>query len=173
MEVSLLAGMNVWFVLVLLVVLPFEQRPFPWLFKFQIVDAIPAQTSGLLLIATGFALFVLSLQALDTSWRLGVDAQNPGPLVTDGVYAFSRNPIYVFFDFYFIGTFLMNGHLIFLVFALLAVANLHYQIVQEEKSLAQTHGHPYERYRSQVGRYASCRRWTGRKERLLRRQASD
>jgi protein-S-isoprenylcysteine O-methyltransferase Ste14 len=173
MEVALFAGVNLWIVLILFQVLPLKVRPLAWLFGSQMVGTMLSKVVGVLLIGGGFVLFILSLRALGDSWRLGVDAQNPGPLVTRGIYAFTRNPIYAFFDLYFVGTFLVNGHLVFLVFALLVVANLHYQILQEERFLATVHGPSYENYRAQVGRYATWRRASSVLQRWTGQQASD
>ena len=59
---------------------------------------------------------------------------------------------------WFIGTFPLNGTSVFLAFALLAFANLHYQILQEEHFLAEVHGTKYERYCRRTPRYFALRR---------------
>lgn len=105
----------------------------------------------------GLMFFVLGLASLGDSWRLGIDKEELGQLVTRGICALSRNPIYLFFDLYFLGTFLVNGALIFLVFALLVIANLHYQIVQEEPFLARVHEATHTRYCATVDRQLSWR----------------
>jgi hypothetical protein len=64
-----------------------------------------------------------------------------------------------------VGTFLVNGSLLFLLLAGLAVANLHYQILQEEAFLTRLHGPAYEAYRRQTARYLGRRR-AGRTKRL-------
>ena len=84
---------------------------------------------------------------------MGFDLKTPGKLVTTGIFAFTRNPIYVFVILWFIGIFLINGTLIFLIFAVLAIAHLHYQIRQEEKFCADLYGKAYEDYCARTGRY--------------------
>lgn len=79
-------------------------------------------------------------------------------LVTTGIFAISRNPIFIFLDLYFIGTFLINGTLSFLIAAVLAVVGNHNQIVREEKFLASRYGKPYQDYRVRTPRYFSLRR---------------
>ncbi|MFZ6027343.1 MAG: methyltransferase family protein [Chloroflexota bacterium] len=86
-------------------------------------------------------------------WRVGIDKRKPGQLVTHGAFAFSRNPIFLFIDLYFVGTFLLNGHVFFLLAALLVVVGLHYQILQEEQFLSQRYGKTYQAYQSQIRRY--------------------
>jgi len=105
------------------------------------------------MIVCAFVIFVLALRALGNSWRLGIDENHPGRLVTTGIYAHSRNPIYLFFDLYFLGTFLINGSLFFLIMTVLAALNLHYQIRQEERFLARAHGAAYEAYCARTPRY--------------------
>jgi protein-S-isoprenylcysteine O-methyltransferase Ste14 len=83
---------------------------------------------------------------------VGIDNQAPGELVTTGVFAFSRNPIFVFVDLYFIGIFLLNGTVIFLA-AVLVVVGLHYQILQEEQFLRAQYGQAYRYYRAGAPRY--------------------
>jgi protein-S-isoprenylcysteine O-methyltransferase Ste14 len=152
-ELSLFVGVNLWALAVIAYSLPLDLRPFPWLFGTPLIDAAPAKIAGVILIVVAFVLFISALRALGNSWRLGIDEHRQGELVTDGVYAFTRNPIYLFFDLYFVGTFLINGALFFLLFAALAAANLHYQILQEERVLADLHGQAYQRYCASAPRY--------------------
>jgi protein-S-isoprenylcysteine O-methyltransferase Ste14 len=156
-ELSLFVGVNLWALAVVTYVLPLESQPFPWLFGVSLIDAAFSKIAGVILILVAFVLFVSALRALGNSWRLGIDDHRQGELVTDGVYAFTRNPIYLFFDLYFIGTFLINGAPFFLLFAVLAAANLHYQILQEEKVLSSVHGQAYHRYCASTPRYVSWR----------------
>jgi protein-S-isoprenylcysteine O-methyltransferase Ste14 len=82
-----------------------------------------------------------------------VDNSQPGALVTQGVFAISRNPIFVFLNLYTAGTFLINGTFIFLIFGVLMAAALHYQILQEERFLLQTYGDSYRSYLNRTARY--------------------
>jgi len=158
MEILLLAGVTVWIAVVLLYVLPLEPRPLPWLYGALLVEGLAAQVIGVAVVIAAFAIQLSALIALGDSWRLGIDLYSSGPLVTHGIYALSRNPIYIFFDLYFLGTFLINGALVFLVFAALVAAILHYQTLQEEEFLGRIHGLAYEKYRRRVGRYVRLRR---------------
>ena len=105
------------------------------------------------MVTPGLVIFGLAYVSFGDSWRVGFDVKTPGALVTTGAFALSRNPIYVFLDLWFIGVFLINGTLIFLIFALLAVAILHWQILQEEEFLLKLYGQPYQSYCAKTGRY--------------------
>jgi protein-S-isoprenylcysteine O-methyltransferase Ste14 len=114
-----------------------------------------AKIAGVLLITSGDFVFVWALISFGNSWRVGIDERKAGSLVTDGVFAFSRNPIFVFLDLYFIGTFLVNGTLVFLIFAIVTAPGIHYQILQEEKFLFSKYGQAYREYCSKTSRYVS------------------
>jgi protein-S-isoprenylcysteine O-methyltransferase Ste14 len=161
MEIALFVAVNVWVLAVLVYTLPLEPRPWPWLFARKLIDSPVARVAGVMLITLAFFTRIQAMIALGDSWRLGLDEKAPGKLVTTGIYAVSRNPIYIFFDLWFIGTFLINGSLVFLIFALLVMTNLHYQIGQEEKFLADVHGPAYEAYRATTARYFTFRQQAG------------
>src|SRR5262245_45241344 len=58
---------------------------------------------GVLLCLVGLFLVLLSLVAFGKSFRVGIDVDHPDKLVTKGVFAVSRNPIYVAFGFVLFG----------------------------------------------------------------------
>jgi len=115
---------------------------------------LPAvKTIGVLLILLGLILFLLAFFNFGTSWRIGIDRKTPGSLVTGGVFGITRNPIYVAFIAIFSGIFLINGTWFFLIFSLLAVVAIHFQILREEEFLKQQYGESYEEYRRHAPRY--------------------
>jgi protein-S-isoprenylcysteine O-methyltransferase Ste14 len=107
------------------------------------------------------ALYGIAVRRLGESWRLGIDRINPGRLVTDGVYGWTRHPIYVALDLLFVGTFLVLGRLIFLVFALVWLPLLHAYMRREERFLSELYGDSYRDYCGRVGRYCSWHRHDG------------
>jgi len=133
-----------------------------------LVDAPAAKMVGALAVLAGLLVYGLALQALAESWRLGIDRTTPGTLVTRGLYAWTRNPIYVALDLQVIGTFLVLGRAIFLVTALLIVGGLHEQMRREERFLAQKYGDAYRTYCADVGRYLNTP-WSGHR-RITRRR---
>jgi len=122
-----------------------------------LVDAVPLKSVGGILLVAGVLIYARALRDLGDSWRLGFDRETPGPLVTEGIYAWTRHPIYVGLTLFNLGTALVLGRLIFFAIALLAVFEVHAVVLFEERFLARIHGDAYRDYRSRVGRYLTWR----------------
>jgi protein-S-isoprenylcysteine O-methyltransferase Ste14 len=122
-------------------------------FHVQLIASTAARVAGAVMITAGFVVFIWALLSFGSSWRVGIDARVPGDLVTGGAFALSRNPIFVFVDLYFAGVFLINGTLVFLVFAVLVLVGMHYQILQEETFLTRQYGQAYRAYCARTRRY--------------------
>ena len=101
----------------------------------------------------GDMIFLLSVLCMKDSWRAGIPDTDKTELVTTGIYAFSRNPAFLGFDFMYIGVLLMYCNVLTLGFSLFAMIMLHLQILQEERFLASTFGEPYREYCRRVFRY--------------------
>lgn len=108
---------------------------------------------GVVLVTLGLILFILAFVNFGTSWRIGIDRKTPGQLVTGGIFALTRNPIYVAAITIFFGIFLLNGTWFFLIFALLAIVAIHFQILREERFLLKQYGTDYAEYCTRAARY--------------------
>src|SRR5580700_9772039 len=83
----------------------------------------------------GLFLMFLGLVSFGKSFRVGIDQEHPDKLVTTGVFALSRNPIYVAFGFVLLGQFLVFSNSLLLVYMVAAVLLFHRQVLREEQSL--------------------------------------
>jgi len=101
----------------------------------------------------GDMIFLLSVLCMKDSWRAGIPDTDKTQLVTTGIYAFSRNPAFLGFDFMYIGVLLMYCNVLTFAFSMFAIVMLHLQILQEERFLASTFGEPYREYCRRVFRY--------------------
>ena len=90
---------------------------------------------GVLLCLAGLLLFLWSLISFRQSFRVGIDADHPDRLITDGVFAFSRNPIYVAFAIILIGEFFIFPNWISLIYLVAATWLFHRQVLREEEYL--------------------------------------
>lgn len=152
-EIFAFTTLLAWMVEILLYAFHSEFHIFPWPFDIQLFDSPVAKVIGVVMLSLGCALFIMAYVSFGDSWRVGFDVKSPGALVTTGVFSISRNPIYLFLDLWFIGTFLINGRLIFLILAILALVVQHWQILQEEAFLTNLYGQPYRNYLARTGRY--------------------
>ena len=108
---------------------------------------------GVLFCLAGLATLLWSLISFGRSFRIGIDTEHPDQLVTNGVFAFSRNPIYTAFGIILLGQFLVFPNWILLAFWVAAVWLFHRQVLREESYLKQHYGKEYLDYCSRVRRY--------------------
>ena len=108
---------------------------------------------GALCCVAGLLLLFLSLVSFGKSFRVGVDQDRPDKLVTTGIFAFSRNPIYVAFAFALLGQFFLFSNWILLAYILVATWLFHRQICREEEFMRAHYGPQYLEYCRRVSRY--------------------
>lgn len=152
-ELVAFAGLVLWMIDVISYAVQANFHIFPSPLNMVLVESDAAKIAGVALVSIGLMVFMAAFVSFGDSWRVGLDIHTPGALITGGVFAFSRNPIYLFLDLWFIGIFLINGRLIFLIFALLTLLVIHWQILQEESFLTNLYGQPYGEYRGRTRRY--------------------
>jgi len=127
--------------------------PLPDWLDIPIVKSELAKAAGAVLAAAGLLIFGYSLISFGDSWRIGIDRKTPSVLVTNGIFRFTRNPIFLFLDLFLAGIFLMNGTLLFLIAGIPGALFLHFQIRREEQFLFEHYGDAYRRYFAKTPRY--------------------
>jgi protein-S-isoprenylcysteine O-methyltransferase Ste14 len=157
LEGLFLIGLPLWLFEVLAHSWPLAWHPLPQVLHASILDSPLVRVTGAGLVTFGLLLFAAALLDFGDSWRVGIDRDTPGQLVTRGIFAWSRNPIFVFLDCYALGVFLITGELLFGLIALIVVGGLHYQIREEERFLAELHGEAYRAYCARTPRYIGWR----------------
>ena len=152
-ELVAFTALLAWMAEVILYAVHSKFHIFPSPFDVLLIDSYLPKLIGVVLILVGLTCFLLAYLSFGDSWRVGFDVKTPGALVTGGVFSVTRNPIYLSLDLWFIGIFLINGTLSFLILAVLALAVQHWQILQEEAFLTNLYGQPYRDYCGRTGRY--------------------
>ena len=109
--------------------------------------------AGVLFCLAGLLLLLWSVVSLRQSFRVGIDADHPDILITDGAFAFSRNPIYVAFAIILVGEFLILPNWITLIYIAAATWLFHRQVLREEDYLRRHYGQAYVDYCNRVKRY--------------------
>lgn|ERR1700752_214277 len=108
---------------------------------------------GVFFCLAGLLLLLWSLVSFGQSFRVGIDAEHPDKLITNGVFAFTRNPIYVAFATILLGQFLIFSSWILLVYVVAGIWLFHRQVLREEEYLKQHYGQEYLEYCNRVRRY--------------------
>lgn len=120
------------------------------------------RAAGLALHASGLALAALGSWTLGASWRIGVDEEAPGPLVTRGVYALTRNPVFGGMLLALLGLLAWVPALPLAALWLATAALARAQVAREEAFLASRFGEGYARYAARTGRWGP-RAWRWRR----------
>jgi protein-S-isoprenylcysteine O-methyltransferase Ste14 len=108
---------------------------------------------GVAFCTAGLGLLLWSLISFGRSFRVGIDTDRPDMLVTSGIFALSRNPIYVAFASVLLGQFLIFPNWILLVYMGAATWLFHRQVLREEEYLKKHYGEEYADYCGRVRRY--------------------
>lgn len=110
-----------------------------------------------ILFAGSVLIICIAQLQMGASWRIGVPADGPGPLIAHGLFRWSRNPIFVGMVGAVLALFLWSPNI---ASAAVLAATWTLTMVQvriEEEALREKHGDSYERYAAEVGR------WFGRR----------
>jgi len=108
---------------------------------------------GVLFCFVGLLILLWSLISFGQSFRVGIDTDHADKLVTSGVFAYSRNPIYVGFAIILMGQFLIFSNWILLIYLAAATWLFHRQVIREEDFMKKHYGQEYAEYCNQVRRY--------------------
>src|ERR1700752_816622 len=101
----------------------------------------------------GVLILVLTLVSFGNSCGVAIDVDQPGRLVTTGVFAVSRNPIYVGFFVFLVGQLLVSPDWVPLIYLVAATALFHRQVLREEEFMRRQYGEEYAQYCRHVRRY--------------------
>ena len=97
-EILSLGSLVLWITEVTLHALHSGTTLFPQKVNVALLSATAVKIVGLALVSLGLITFILAFLSFGNSWRIGIDRQKPGTLVTKGIFSITRNPIYLAFD---------------------------------------------------------------------------
>ena len=112
--------------------------------------------AGALLGLAALAWVAVAQRQMGASWRIGIDHARDTSLVTQGLYRWSRNPIFLGLRIALAGVVLMVPNTVVIAAAVAGELLMQVQVRLEEAHLAARHGAAYDSYRARVGR------WLGR-----------
>ena len=108
---------------------------------------------GLAVLTFSLAWVIFSQAHMGNAWRVGIDSENPSNLVQSGVFAHSRNPIFLGMVGLLLGLLLSLPNAISLLTFGLGFVLLQIQVRLEEEHLLNTHGSAYQEYFQRVPRW--------------------
>lgn len=121
---------------------------------FGALDGTWVGWAGLVLALLGWVLCLVSQAEMGESWRIGVEPGERTELVTEGLFAYSRNPFFAAVFIFALGLFLMVPNPIAVVAGLCLFLGFQIQVrTVEEPNLREVFGEAYVRYGERVGRY--------------------
>ena len=109
---------------------------------------------GVLAMLGGLVLCLAAQRAMGVSWRIGVDPDERTDLVTTGLFASVRNPIFTAMILFAAGSAVAVPTVVTVLGLVLATAGIVTQVlVVEEPHLRRQHGSVYDAYAARSGRF--------------------
>ena len=146
---------GVCFVLVSVIILNFVfiEDHYQWFIPIPYLEQIWIGQLGMILGFAGLTIgFIAQLQMGD-SWRLGLNQKEQPPLITKGLYQYSRNPVYLGILISYIGFFLMMPNALSFCFLVVSYVAMEIKIDLEEQYLETKHLQSFRSYKRQVRRW--------------------
>jgi protein-S-isoprenylcysteine O-methyltransferase Ste14 len=119
----------------------------PWLMH------APAQIAGWTGIAVAILWTIVAQAQMGRSWRIGIDTNNTTALVTSGLFARSRNPIFLAMRVCLFSLVLIRPNAVTLVLWLVGDVIMQVQVRLEEAFLQAQHGDSYRAYSARTRRW--------------------
>ena len=108
--------------------------------------------TSIIIFLLGIIFVVISIINLGKSIRLGLP-QNNTLFKTNGIYKFSRNPMYVGFNLFTIAAIIGTINIFIIIIGIYSILVYHFIILSEEKYLQERFGDEYKKYTKSVRRY--------------------
>jgi protein-S-isoprenylcysteine O-methyltransferase Ste14 len=125
-----------------------------WLDAVQFLDFTAVRFGGMMLAVIGIAMVWVAQSGMGASWRATVDYTERPELVTAGLFAVIRNPIFTFIIIATAGLALMAPNAVTLVGVVVVALGIEMHVRRvEEPYLHWAHGDAYREYAARVGRF--------------------
>ncbi len=121
--------------------------------RFEWIPALLSAGIGSVLLIICLALIITAQTQMSSSWRLEVDSKNKAPLITHGLFKYSRNPILLALRLAYFAMFLIIPCPYSLMTFLLGDICFQLQVRKEEEYLKNIYSNEYLLYRFQVRRW--------------------
>lgn len=127
--------------------------PSAWLGPLRWMEADAPRIAGAGLMAVSLVWIVVAQRQMGRSWRIGIDRIARPPLVREGLFARSRNPIFLGMRVSLLGLFLALPNAVTFACLLLGEVVIQVQVRLEEEHLSAAFGEAYADYRRTTSRW--------------------
>jgi len=143
------------FVVVVLVVFVYSFSPIAYTYTLPIqwLENRWLRLIGVLLLLLSLVWTSIAQSQMGAAWRIGIDTEHQTPLVQKGLFAISRNPIFLGMILTLLGLFLTLPNAFTMLASVLGIILIGVQVRLEEEHLAQLHPEAYGEYRQRVRRW--------------------
>mgnify|MGYP001175521494 FL=1 len=124
-----------------------------WLGAWEALAAVPVAAGGWLLLLAALAWVVVAQAQMGAAWRIGIDSARPTALVQHGLFARSRNPIFLALRVELLGFFLVLPGAATAALLVAGEILMQVQVRLEEQHLRALHGAAYADYCARVRRW--------------------
>lgn len=121
--------------------------PFNWL------EISLLKYAGFAIIHLALLWIIIAQVQMSNSWRVGIDHSAKTELKTNGLFSFSRNPVFLGMLITLAGVFLIFPNAITLLVFVTSTLLFQVQVRLEEEYLLKTHGENYLNYCKKTGRW--------------------
>lgn len=121
--------------------------------KISFLDTSSVQIIGIIITIASLIVIVAAQNTMADSWRIGIDEKVKTELVTKGLFAYVRNPIFSGMIATVFGLFLLIPTIVMGFLVIISMMLIGIQVRLEEEFLARVHGRAYIEYKKNVGRF--------------------
>ncbi len=138
---------------VVIIVYTFVPNFYPFLLSIFWLENEIVQYAGIGLLLISLLWTVSAQIQMGNSWRIGIDEEKKTELVRTGVFAWSRNPIFLGMIVTLAGMLLALPNAFTLLIFFLGFVLIQIQVRLEEEFLIRAHGAEYDEFRREVRRW--------------------
>ncbi len=120
---------------------------------FHSLETVILQYFGAIFAVLSLVLTIVAQTQMHNSWRMGIDQKHLTPLITTGIFRYSRNPIFMGMILSLVSFFFLMPNLILLIIVVLSFFTIMIQVGLEERFLEKVHGEAYRKYCREVSRW--------------------
>jgi protein-S-isoprenylcysteine O-methyltransferase Ste14 len=108
--------------------------------------SVEIQWMGWMILGVALVWTVIAQSHMKNSWRIGIDHERKTELITEGLFRFSRNPIFLGMVLVLAGLFMVTPNAATLLFGVVGYLLIQVQIRLEEEYLQRQHGEAYDEF---------------------------